>query len=70
MTSVVAAQASAAPAIIRSPSSWCGDDAGAGTPNATTMPTNAISRPSHCIKPKRSPGKNQRAPITTKNGAR
>ena len=38
MISVVAAQNSAAPTIIRSPMAWRGSSAGVGRPKATTMP--------------------------------
>jgi hypothetical protein len=33
------------------------------------MPANDSSSPAHCHLSKRSPGRNQRAPMTTKNGA-
>ena len=48
MTSVVAAQAAAAPTIMRSPSIWRGSAAGVGRPKAMTMPTKDINRPNHC----------------------
>ena len=48
MTSVVAAQAKAAPTIMTSPSIWCGSVAGVGRPKAMAMPTKDNNRPNHC----------------------
>ena len=51
--------------------SWCGDDAGAGTPNATIMPTKASKQPGPLHEAEAvGREKTMRAPSTTKNGAR